>query len=87
MTTEVFDSPAEFLKALNGKPRQKRGRGTRPDLPAAGRAPSTGLTTLLVAGWNIEHRVGFGYRLYRGAQDTGWQVDEAACCKAAKGMT
>ncbi len=85
MTTETYDDPQAFLAAIKGT-RQKRGRATRPDLPAAGRAPSTGLTPLLVAGWNIEHRVGFGYRLYRGAQDTGWCVDEAAVCKAAKGM-
>jgi hypothetical protein len=86
MTTETFDDPAAFLAALHGKPRQKRGRATRPDLPAAGRAPSTGLTPLLVAGWNIEMRVGAGYRLYRGAQDTGWCASEGECCKAAKGM-
>jgi hypothetical protein len=86
LSVETFDTKEAFLAALKGT-RKKRGRTTRPALPAAGRAPSTGLTPLLVAGWNIEHRVGFGYRLYRGKQDTGWQVDEAACCKAAKEMT
>lgn len=35
MKTETFDSPAAFLEALHGKPRQKRGRATRPDIPSA----------------------------------------------------
>ena len=87
MKVETYDTAEAFLEALNGKPRQKRGRATRPDLPAAGRAPSTGLTPLLVAGWNIEMRVGAGYRLYRGEQDTGWCESEGECCKAAKGLT
>ncbi len=87
MSVETYDTAEAFLAALNGKPRQKRGRDTRPDLPAAGRAPSTGLTPLLVTGWCIEMRVGSGYRLYRGALSTGWCESEAAVCKAAKGMT
>ncbi len=86
MTTEIYDDPAAFLAALTGA-RKQRGRATRPDLPAAPRAPSTGLTPLLVAGWSIEMRVGAGYRLYRGALDTGWCVSEGECCKAAKGMS
>jgi hypothetical protein len=87
LKVETFDTAAAFLEALHGKPRQKRGRATRPELPAAGRAPSTGLTPLLVAGWNIEHQPAKGYRLYRGTLSTGWCEDEAAVCKAAKGLT
>lgn len=85
MKTETFDSPEAFLDALHGKKsRTKRGRATRPDLPSAGRSAPTGLTPLLVAGWNIEYRVGAGYRLYRGDVDTGWHATELAVCKAAK---
>ncbi len=82
----IYLSEAAAARAGLGKARQKRGRATRPDIPAAGRAPSTGLTTLLVAGWSIEYRVGAGYRLDKGALSTGWQADEKAACLAAKGM-
>lgn len=80
MKTETFDNAADFLAAM------KRKKPTRPGIPSAGRAPSTGLSTLILAGWNTEYRAGAGYRLYRGALDTGWQIDEAAACTAAKGM-
>lgn len=37
MKTEVetFDDAAAFRDALRGKPRQRRGRNTRPDVPSA----------------------------------------------------
>jgi hypothetical protein len=85
MKTETFDSAEAFMDALHGKKRQKRGRNTRPDLPAAGRSPATGLTTLLVAAWSIEYRVGVGYRLYRiNGVSTDWCASELAACAAAK---
>lgn len=86
MKTETYDDAAAFLAALHGKPRATRGRATRPDLPAAGRSAPTGLSGLILRAWNIEMRVGFGYRLYRGPLDTGWHADEACACAAAKEM-
>ena len=83
MQTETFDNPADFLAALRG---QKRGRATRPDIPSAGRAPRTGLTTFLKAGWSLTFVVGRGYRLSRGEMATPWAASEAAACLAAKGM-
>lgn len=86
MKTEVFDSPAAFLEAAGLAPkRQKRGRATRPDIPSAGRAAPTGLSTLILAAWSLEYVVGRGYRLYRiNGKTTGWHPTEAAVCKAAK---
>ena len=86
MQTETFDTAADFLAALKGKPRGKRGRATRPDIPRAGRAERTGLTVLLTAGWSIEFRIGRGYRLSRGVVATPWAASEAAACAAAKGL-
>ena len=83
MQTETFDNAADFLAALRG---QKRGRATRPDIPRAGRSPSTGLMPLLVAGWSITFVVGRGYRLSRGTVATPWEASEEAVCVAAKGM-
>lgn len=91
MKTETYDTPEAFMQALHGKPRQKRGRNTRPDLPVAGRAPSTGLTSLIagkVRTWSLEMDVRFGYRLYQiGGVSTGWCIDEKAACDAAKELT
>ena len=84
MQTETFDTAADFLAALKGKPRGKRGRATRPDIPSAGRAPRTGLTTLLAAGWSIEYRPSVGYRLSRGTVATPWEASEEDVCLAAK---
>jgi hypothetical protein len=90
MKTEVYDTPEAFLAALAGKPRTKRGRSTRPDLPAAGRAAATGLTTLIAGkarAWSVAFEVGRGFRLYvinDPTRDTGWQVDELAACQKAK---
>lgn len=88
----IYLTEKEAQRAGLGKPRGTRGRKTRPDLPAAGRSPSTGLSGLLagkVRTWSIEYRVGVGYRLYvinAPALDTGWQVDELAACIVAKRM-
>ena len=95
MKTETFTNAADFLAAagLTKAPRQKRGRATRPDLPSAGRSPSTGLTTLIAGKsrtWSTAYVVGKGYRLYiinQPAYDTGWQMDEKAACDAAKRLT
>lgn len=80
----LSEHDAARLGVGGAKPRQKRGRNTRPDIPSAGRSLATGLTPLLVAGWNWEFVVGRGYRAYRGALDTGWHATEFECCKAAK---
>lgn len=85
MKTESFGTDREaFLEALHGKKRQKRGRTTRPDIPSAGKAAPTGLSTLILAGWNWEFRVGAGYRAYKVGVDTGWHTTEKAACAAAK---
>jgi hypothetical protein len=95
MKTETYDNPADFLTALNGKPRQKRGRNTHPDIPSAPRASATGLTSLIAPergsgnpAWSLAFVVGRGYRLYvlGGDQDTGWRDSEAIACAAARGM-
>jgi len=84
VTIFLSEHDAARLGIEGAKPRTTRGRNTRPDLPAAGNAPRTGLTTFLKAGWNLEFRVGVGYKLERGALSTGWQPDEATCCAVAK---
>ena len=82
----IYLSEKDAARAGLTTPRQKRGRATRPDIPAAGRAPRTGLTTLLAAGWSIEFRPSVGYRLSRGEMATPWEASEEAVCLAAKGM-
>lgn len=92
MRTETFDNPADFLIALNGKKRTKRGRNTRPDLPSAGRAEATGLTSLIAGKartWSVAFDVARGYRLYvigQPAYDTGFLPSELEVCRAAKAM-
>jgi len=72
--------------------RQKRGRATRPDLPAAGRSPSTGLSGLIAGAtraWSVAFDVTKGFRLYAigdPARDTGWCGSEAEACQAAKAI-
>jgi hypothetical protein len=80
--TETFDSAADFLAALKPK---KRGRATRPDIPSAGRAERTGLSTLILAGWSIEFIPNKGYRLYKvHGPSTAFFGSEAAACVAAR---
>jgi hypothetical protein len=91
MKTEDFGTDtAAFLEALHGKKRQKRGRNTRPGIPAAGRAERTGLTTLIAGPsltWSTEYCVGRGFRLYvinDPSKDTGYHLDLTAACAAAR---
>ena len=86
MPTETFTDPAAFLDALHGKRVVKRGRAARPGIPAAAPSARTGLTTLLQAGWNVAYDAAMRMRLYRGALDTGYYEDDAACCAAAKAL-
>lgn len=86
MQTETFDNAADFMAAVQGKPRTTRGRSTRPDIPSAGRSPRTGLSTFIKAGWAWEFRVGVGYKLEKGALSSGWCVSEIAACDAARGL-
>ncbi len=80
----IYLSEKAAARAGLVKPRQKRGRATRPDIPSAGRAPRTGLSTFIKAGWSIEFRPNVGYRLSRGAVATPWAASEALACLAAK---
>lgn len=88
----LSEHDAARLGIAGATPRTKRGRNTRPDLPSAGRSPSTGLTSLIAGNaraWSVAFVVGKGYRMYvinAPALDTGWQADEATCCKVAKGL-
>lgn len=90
MTIFLSEHDAARLGIAGAKPRAKRGRNTRPDLPAAGRSAPTGLTTLIagkVRTWSTEFCVGKGYRLYvigRSDLDTGWHDSELDACLAAK---
>jgi hypothetical protein len=87
----IYISEKEAKKAgLVKDTRQKRGRNTKPGIPAAGRSPSTGLTTLIAGPsltWSLEYVVGRGYRLYVINQPqfaTAWLPSEAAACAAAR---
>lgn len=62
-------------------------KDARPALPRAGPAERTGLSTFIAAGWAWEFRVGFGYRLEKGALSSGWCASERAACDAAKALT
>lgn len=92
MTIFLSDHDAARLGIAGSKPRAKRGRGTRPDMPSAGRAPSTGLTTLIagkVRTWSLAFVVGRGYRLYvvnEPTMDTGFLPTELEACQAAKAL-
>ena len=91
-------SLAEYRKLTEGSSkRQKRGRNTRPDIPAAPRAAPTGLTTLIAPtrasgspAWSYAVEVARGHRLYvigRPALDTGWKPSEQAAIRAAKELS
>ena len=73
------------------QPRQKRGRATRPDIPAAGPSERVGLSGLIAGkdrAWSYTFSVANGHRLYiiNGTQDTGWYATLEAACAAAKAM-
>jgi hypothetical protein len=82
----LSEHDAARLGVGGAKPRAKRGRNTRPDIPAAGRAPRTGLSIFLKAGWNWTFETERGYKLERGGLTTGWQPSELSACDAARGM-
>jgi len=82
--TETFDNATDFLAALHGKKPRTAARDARPGLPRAARSARTGLSTFIKAGWCWTYQTGKGYKLERGALSSGWQPDEATCCKVAK---
>lgn len=86
MPIYLSEHDAARLGIAGAKGRTSRGRRTRPDIPSAGKAPRTGLSTFIAAGWNWTYVVGRGYKLERGALSTGWRVSEQAACDAAKGL-
>lgn len=96
MTIFLSEHDAARLGLSDAKPRTKRGRTTRPDLPSAGRAASTGLTGLIAPNkesgkpaWSITFNVRLGYRLYvigQPTMDTGFVSSERAACDAAKAL-
>lgn len=68
--------------------RQKRGRATRPDIPAAGRQERTGLSSLILRGWCVQSPDAVRYRLWH----PDWGLDTTLCsslrcaCDTAKGL-
>lgn len=82
----LSEHDAARLGITGAKGRTTRGRSTRPDIPSAGKAPRTGLSTFIKAGWNWTYVVGRGYRLEKGALSSGWQHSELAACDAARGL-
>lgn len=90
MTTETFDNPADFLAALHGKkPRAKRGRNTRPDLPSAPAGEGdriAQLTRIAVYGfaprWDVD--CGFSFWNVRTGARTSTHATYAAACVAAE---
>ena len=89
MTTETFDNAADFLAALHGKKRQKRGRATRPDLPSAPAGEGdriAQLTRIAVYGFAPRWDVGVGFSFWnvRTGQRTSTHATYAAACVAAE---
>lgn len=87
MKTEQYSDPASFAAAVRRAQRaatRNRRPDDRPRLPRAAAAAPTGLTRLLAAGWSVRYAVGRGYRMTRGALDTGYHMSELAMCRAAK---
>lgn len=88
-TTETYDDPSLFAAAVRKAQRaatKQRKPAVRPILPRAEVCAPTGLTPLLVAGWSSSFVVGKGFRMTRGALDTGWCASERDMCQAAKRM-
>ncbi len=87
LKTEEYTDPQAFLAALSGSHRRtsKRAQSARPDLPRAGQAERTGLSTFLKAGWAYTWWPAKGYRLdNRDGRTSGWCDSEQAACDAAK---
>ena len=85
MKTEVYDNPAAFLEALNGK---KRGRVTRPDLPRAAAGEGDRIAQLgriAVYGFWPRWRAGVGYDFWHlDGRTTPVCAEYAAACIAAE---
>ena len=84
--TIYLSEKAAARAGLTTKAKKVKAKDARPDIPRAGRSPSTGLTTLLAAGWSIEYRPNVGYQMSRGVVETPWEASEEDACDAAKGM-
>ena len=84
--TIYLSEKAAARAGLVKKTKKVQAKDARPDIPRAGRAEATGLSTFIEAGWSIEFRSGVGYRLSRGEVATPWEASEAAACVAAKGL-
>lgn len=88
----LSEHDAARLGVGGAKARGKRGKATRPDIPSAGRAAPTGLTSLIAGKdrtWSTEYDVSKGYRLYiinQPAYDTGYCDSLEAACSAAKAL-
>ena len=82
--TIYLSEKAAARAGLVKKAKKVKAKDARPDIPRAGRAEATGLTTLLTAGWSIEFRAGAGYRLSRGEMATPWEASEEDVCQKAK---
>ena len=84
--TIYLSEKAAARAGLVTKTKNVKAVDARPDIPRAGPAPRTGLTTLLTAGWSIEFRPGVGYQMSRGVVETPWEASEEDACAAAKDL-
>lgn len=68
-------------------PRKRKSRGV--GIPRAGRAETTGLSTMIKLGWSVQSPDSIRYRLFvlgRPDLDTGLLSSELAACRAAKAL-
>lgn len=81
------------MAALHGRTRKKTRRipsarpgasGEATDVSTITRSERTGLSSLLLQGWNVEWDSAMRVRLWRGAHDTGFFEDEKQACQAAR---
>jgi hypothetical protein len=77
MKTEIYTDKEAVLAALHGGKRQRK-RAPSP------RSATTGLSTLIKLGWNVEWDSAMRLRLWRGERDTGYFDDERAACAKAR---
>ncbi len=82
--TIYLSEKAAARAGLVKKTKKVQAKDARPDIPRAGRAEATGMSTFIEAGWSIEFRAGVGYRLSRGDMATPWEASEQDVCAAAK---
>lgn len=64
--------------------RTKPKRAPKADIPRAGPAERTGLSTMLKDGWQWTHNPRYGYRLDKGGLTSGWHPDERSAVTAAR---